>query len=134
MYATRFGEHLPIPEVLSPHFSPEGGDQKKARMRLRASMRDRSRHFSTFRSGLFIGLSLPALISGIYESKLTFLHTDELPTPSRLSRPHQGCHSCVVGVTASEYQVKMLVEFPLTHGARLTWRYLFRWYLGSFLH
>lgn len=34
-------------------------------------MRDRSRHFSMFRSGLCIGLSLPALISGIYESKLS---------------------------------------------------------------
>ncbi|CCA74266.1 related to putative phosphate transporter 1 [Serendipita indica DSM 11827] len=46
----------------------EGGDRKKARLRLRASLQPRSHHYSTFRTGLFIGLSIPPLISGIYES------------------------------------------------------------------
>ncbi|CAG8609901.1 11674_t:CDS:10, partial [Acaulospora colombiana] len=55
IYAARFGE------------TKEGGDRKKARTRLKATFREHSHHYSTFRTGIFIGLSIPALISGIYE-------------------------------------------------------------------
>ncbi|KDQ58685.1 hypothetical protein JAAARDRAFT_128396 [Jaapia argillacea MUCL 33604] len=46
----------------------ERGDKKKALERLRAGSRQKSHHFSTFRSGLAIGLAVPALVSGIYQS------------------------------------------------------------------
>ncbi|KAH8113949.1 hypothetical protein DFH11DRAFT_1496475, partial [Phellopilus nigrolimitatus] len=37
----------------------ERGDMKKARVRLRMTAKDKSHHFSTFRSGLYLGLALP---------------------------------------------------------------------------
>jgi hypothetical protein len=100
------------PRSFSPYSSPQrAGTRKRRRMRLRASMRDRSRHFSTFRSGLFIGVSLPAIISGIYGSKVTALSYARINSQltSRLARSHSGCHSCVVGVTASECQISILL-------------------------
>ncbi|KAG9081541.1 hypothetical protein FRC06_005512, partial [Ceratobasidium sp. 370] len=44
----------------------EKGDEKKARARLRATSRQSTHHFSTFRSGMLLGLALPALAMGIY--------------------------------------------------------------------
>ncbi|KAG9123684.1 hypothetical protein FRC07_014276 [Ceratobasidium sp. 392] len=44
----------------------EKGDEKKARARLRATSRQTTHHFSTFRSGMLLGLSIPALAMGIY--------------------------------------------------------------------
>ncbi|KAF8917968.1 SPX domain-containing protein, partial [Mucidula mucida] len=44
------------------------GDKKRALLRLRAGLLHKSHHFSTFRSGLFLGLSLPPLVAGIYQS------------------------------------------------------------------
>ncbi|KAG8954239.1 hypothetical protein FRC04_000461 [Tulasnella sp. 424] len=52
MYASRF----------------EGGDLKKARNRLRMWSRQKTHHFSTFRSGLLIGFAIPALIIGSYQA------------------------------------------------------------------
>ncbi|KIM22136.1 hypothetical protein M408DRAFT_18233 [Serendipita vermifera MAFF 305830] len=46
----------------------EGGDKKKAKSRLRASFKQRSHHYSTFRTGMCIGLSIPAIAAGIYEA------------------------------------------------------------------
>lgn len=37
--------------------------------RLRGGARTKTHHFSTFRSGLLIGVGLPALAAGIYQSK-----------------------------------------------------------------
>ncbi|CAE6435535.1 unnamed protein product [Rhizoctonia solani] len=42
------------------------GDEKKARGRLRASPRTSTHHYSTFRSGTWIGLSIPALGMALY--------------------------------------------------------------------
>ena len=39
---------------------------------LRAGARVKSHHFSTWRSGMFLGLALPVLVSGLYLSE--FLH------------------------------------------------------------
>ncbi|KAG8734798.1 hypothetical protein FRC10_011431 [Ceratobasidium sp. 414] len=44
----------------------EKGDEKKARARLRATSRQSTHHFSTFRSGMLLGTALPALAMGIY--------------------------------------------------------------------
>ncbi|KAF8155818.1 hypothetical protein B0H34DRAFT_659437, partial [Crassisporium funariophilum] len=41
------------------------GDKKKALRRLRAGTSSKSHHFSTFRSGLLIGLAIPAVIDGL---------------------------------------------------------------------
>jgi hypothetical protein len=80
-YTAQFGEHFATSPSLFTLFSVTAdGDQKRARSRLRASMRDGKYHFSTFRSGLYIGLSLSALASGIYESKHTSIREDQLST------------------------------------------------------
>ncbi|THH12162.1 hypothetical protein EW145_g196 [Phellinidium pouzarii] len=44
------------------------GDIKRARERLRATAKHKTHHSSTFRSGLYIGLAVPALADGIYKS------------------------------------------------------------------
>ncbi|KAB5594687.1 Xenotropic and polytropic retrovirus receptor 1 [Ceratobasidium theobromae] len=44
----------------------EGGDEKRARARLRAAPRQTTHHFSTFRSGLLVGLAAPALGMSLY--------------------------------------------------------------------
>lgn len=46
-----------------------GGDVRRAMGRLRGGARTKTHHFSTFRSGLLIGVGLPALAAGIYQSK-----------------------------------------------------------------
>ncbi|KAF4583455.1 hypothetical protein EYR38_002206 [Pleurotus pulmonarius] len=56
----------------------EQGDRKKARARLRGSGKTKSHHFSTFRSGILLGLALPALVSGVYHSFLRETR-DEIP-------------------------------------------------------
>ncbi|KAI0077379.1 hypothetical protein K474DRAFT_1596224, partial [Panus rudis PR-1116 ss-1] len=45
------------------------GDKKRAIQRLRGGTQHKSHHFSTFRSGLYIGLALPALVHGLYLSE-----------------------------------------------------------------
>lgn len=44
------------------------GDKKRATMRLRGGTRVKSHHFNTFRSGIFLGLAVPALASGLFHS------------------------------------------------------------------
>ncbi|TRM63672.1 EXS family-domain-containing protein, partial [Schizophyllum amplum] len=44
------------------------GDKKRAMARLRSGTSQKSHHFSSFRSGIYLGLALPPLISGIYFS------------------------------------------------------------------
>ncbi|KAI0760361.1 hypothetical protein C8Q74DRAFT_1208005 [Fomes fomentarius] len=45
------------------------GDKKKALARLRGGAKHTSHHFSTFRTGMALGLAIPALVSGIYQSE-----------------------------------------------------------------
>ncbi|RDB30619.1 SPX and EXS domain-containing protein 3 [Hypsizygus marmoreus] len=52
LYATRFAR----------------GDKKRAQARLRAGFHAKSHHYSVFRSGIFLGLALPALVSGVHSS------------------------------------------------------------------
>uniref|UniRef100_A0A0W0FTA8 Signal transduction protein n=1 Tax=Moniliophthora roreri TaxID=221103 RepID=A0A0W0FTA8_MONRR len=44
------------------------GDKKRAMAALRGTSLRKTHHFSTFRSGVMLGLAIPALVSGIYES------------------------------------------------------------------
>lgn len=44
------------------------GDKKQARTKLRGGFLTKSHHFSTFRSGILLGLGIPALVSGAYQS------------------------------------------------------------------
>ncbi|OBZ67468.1 Phosphate transporter PHO1 [Grifola frondosa] len=44
------------------------GDKKRAMARLRGGFHHKSHHFSTFRTGLTLGLAVPALVGGIYQS------------------------------------------------------------------
>ncbi|KIJ36931.1 hypothetical protein M422DRAFT_50759 [Sphaerobolus stellatus SS14] len=53
----------------------ENGDRKQARKRLKSPGQLQSHYFSTFCSGLFIGLGLPGLISGIYNSGLYYIYS-----------------------------------------------------------
>lgn len=50
------------------------GDKKKALARLRGGAKHTSHHFSTFRTGMFLGLAVPALADGLYRSKPIYLH------------------------------------------------------------
>ncbi|OSC98086.1 hypothetical protein PYCCODRAFT_1375838, partial [Trametes coccinea BRFM310] len=45
------------------------GDKKKALARLRGGTKHTSHHFSTFRTGMFVGLAIPALADGLYRSQ-----------------------------------------------------------------
>ncbi|KAL1741799.1 EXS family-domain-containing protein, partial [Schizophyllum fasciatum] len=47
------------------------GDKKRATARLRAATEQKTHHFSTFRTGLTIGVSLPPLALGIYQAAAT---------------------------------------------------------------
>ncbi len=47
------------------------GDLKKALARLRGGARSKTHHFSTFRSGFLVGVAIPALASGIYNSTVS---------------------------------------------------------------
>ena len=44
------------------------GDKKRAMQRLRSGGNYTSHHFSTFRTGMALGLAVPALADGIYQS------------------------------------------------------------------
>ncbi|KAG8902948.1 hypothetical protein FRB99_003916 [Tulasnella sp. 403] len=46
----------------------EGGEVKKARDRLRTYYSRSTHHFNSFRSGMMIGLGIPALTTGIYQA------------------------------------------------------------------
>ncbi|KAI0763436.1 hypothetical protein BD413DRAFT_484224, partial [Trametes elegans] len=45
------------------------GDKKKALARLRGGAKHTSHHFSTFRTGMYLGLAIPALADGLYRSE-----------------------------------------------------------------
>lgn len=47
------------------------GDRKRALDHLRAGSSSKTHHFSTFRTGLALGLALPALVDGIVRSKFS---------------------------------------------------------------
>ena len=49
--------------------SLEHGDHKKARQQLKSPFLHTSHHFSTFRSGMYMGVAIPAFVSAIYCSK-----------------------------------------------------------------
>ncbi|GLB42048.1 putative EXS family protein [Lyophyllum shimeji] len=44
------------------------GDTKRAATRLRAGFHSKTHHYSVFRSGILLGLALPALVSGLHAS------------------------------------------------------------------
>ena len=46
------------------------GDQQRARLRLRAPTQHKTHHWATFRTGTFIGLSVPAIVHGVYFCKM----------------------------------------------------------------
>ena len=49
-----------------------GNDKKKAMARLRGGVKHTSHHFSTFRTGMALGLAVPALVAGLYQSTWPF--------------------------------------------------------------
>ncbi|KAJ3726750.1 hypothetical protein EV361DRAFT_803421, partial [Lentinula raphanica] len=53
--------------LYASHFAH--GDKKRAKTRLRAGGLNKTHHYSTFRSGMLIGLGVPPLASGIVASK-----------------------------------------------------------------
>ncbi|KZT71877.1 hypothetical protein DAEQUDRAFT_665215 [Daedalea quercina L-15889] len=44
------------------------GDKKRAQARLRSGTTHKSHHFSTFRSGVLLGLGIPAFVDGLVKS------------------------------------------------------------------
>lgn len=53
-------------QMYTMHFA--SGDKKKALYHLRAGWKQKTHYFVTFRSGVYLGLAMPALISGLYQS------------------------------------------------------------------
>ncbi|KAJ3889964.1 hypothetical protein GG344DRAFT_50561, partial [Lentinula edodes] len=53
--------------LYASHFAH--GDQKRAKTRLRAGGVNKTHHYSTFRSGMLLGVGVPALVSGVVSSK-----------------------------------------------------------------
>lgn len=49
------------------------GNQKKARKRLRGGYTPKNHHFSTFRSGAFIGAAIPAFIEGFISGQCSIV-------------------------------------------------------------
>ncbi|KAJ7906260.1 EXS family protein/ERD1/XPR1/SYG1 family protein [Mycena leptocephala] len=79
------------------------GDKKRALNRLRSGPQHKSHHVSTFWPGLFVGLAVPALVSGLYHSKENrFYSKIHCSDPPRLPReyprfhPGMGCTSACV--------------------------------------
>lgn len=71
LYTTHFGEH----GLSHPHFTTDAeggvsasGNKKKALSRLRAGWTQKTHYCATFRSGVYLGLAIPALASGLYQS------------------------------------------------------------------
>jgi hypothetical protein len=64
--------------------------------RLHAGILVKNHHFSTFRSGIFIGIALPALVAGLYHSLYheSFpLFTRVIMDVVRFPAEDQGCYS-----------------------------------------
>lgn len=78
MYATHFGEHC----ILTPELwftwerGTAHGDKKRALDSLRAGWKQKTRYFVTFRTGVYLGLAVPALAKGLYDSASLFLGID----------------------------------------------------------
>lgn len=76
------------------------GDKKRAMARLRGGVRANSHHLSTFRSGLLLGLAIPALAEGICLSTLSFGRPSSHDgcfnfCPFRFPAQYTRCHSCM---------------------------------------
>lgn len=68
IYATQFGKNKAVLRGAVLTSNPARGDKKRARTKLRGGFLTKSHHFSTFRSGILLGLGIPALVSGTYQS------------------------------------------------------------------
>lgn len=69
LYAARFSESE-SPYALQSSFEsiPARGDNKLAKMRLRGEAQHKTHHYSAFRTGLLLGLALPAFVDALYLS------------------------------------------------------------------
>lgn len=109
LYATRFGKLTAwvenLPQTFDPtthllQFRAENGDKKKARDRLRVSASTKTHHGSTFRTGIYVGVALPALIHSLVLSETNrarFRHVEEaFLTSSPLSLEKQASNPKLV--------------------------------------
>lgn len=71
LYAARFGKGSELKYHLDPNAHLADGDLKKARDQMRTVAAPSKHHFSVFRSGVLIGLSIPALVIGTYYGQST---------------------------------------------------------------
>lgn len=69
LYASHFGKCPSQSHCINPNACLVNGDSKKARIHLRNIAAPSNHHFSVFRSGVLIGLSIPALVIGAYHGK-----------------------------------------------------------------
>lgn len=70
LYAARFSmptTQCPFAIHLILHLAR--GDIKLAKSRLRGHTQQKTHHYSTFRTGLLIGLAIPAFVDGLYLSQ-----------------------------------------------------------------
>ncbi|KIR53486.1 hypothetical protein I315_04079 [Cryptococcus gattii Ru294] len=78
-------------ELYTIHF--EHGDSKKARERLRRQQLEKTHYQSVFRSGLMLGIGLPAAIAALVECKL---HLIEIPGWQGLLQAYGGLYLPVI--------------------------------------
>lgn len=66
LYADSFGESCPLMRCeVAERFLTEKGSLRRARERLHSTPPATTHHSSTWRSGIFLGLALPAIVIGI---------------------------------------------------------------------
>ncbi|KAI0370541.1 SPX-domain-containing protein, partial [Pilatotrama ljubarskyi] len=88
------------------------GDKKKALARLRGGTKHTSHHFSTFRTGMCVGLAVPALADGLYRSRSTSIAvlTHALTLHALLSRFPPGDTSRDPRLGRSDVHIRCLLH------------------------
>ncbi|KIY47527.1 EXS-domain-containing protein, partial [Fistulina hepatica ATCC 64428] len=92
------------------------GDKKSARAQLRQMSGHTTHHYSTFRSGLLLGLAVPALVSGLYQS---FQHE------TREAISGWPALLCVYGILTVPTVFSLLIGLNLVTWARTRINYVF---------
>ncbi len=85
MFTARFGMSVVVINFISMSDNSRiaKGDRKRALVRLRAVSSRKTHHFSTFRTGIALGLALPAAIDGI-------VRCESSNNPAMLAEPLSG--------------------------------------------
>jgi hypothetical protein len=87
-----------VPAFLFLNVITERGDKKKAITHLRVGATQKSHHFSTFRTGMWLGSSIPAMIIGFIACTLCFPDADD----------HRNVHVAFRSTSRSHYLIAFM--------------------------